>query len=175
MDISAIRQRCKDRLAALILPQPFDLVAFCAQVAAQRGRPIALRSMPLAGIAYGICLHGEAEDHILYELDTSPFHQQHIILHELSHLICGHQASGSIAAVEQIGLLGTMDLGRLRAVLKRASYSAVEEREAEILATLLEHRVGESPADRATPLSERLAASLDNGPAQNNARRGGGA
>jgi len=171
MDVRGIRRRCDARLASLVLPQPFAIAAFCEQLAAQRGRPIHLRAMPLTGIAYGICLLSHDADHILYERDTSPFHQQHIILHEVGHLICGHRATTTETIVDPAGLFASMDLGRLQAVLRRASYSASDEREAELLATLIEQRISATAIQQATPLADRLAASFDDGQPQLAAER----
>jgi len=173
MDIRAIRRRCEARLDALSLPDPFDIAEFCAQVADRRDRRITLRAMSLAGIAYGVCLRGQNVDHIIFERDTSPFHQQHIILHELGHLICGHEAT-DLALVAGTGqLVEDLDIGRLQAVLQRATYSVDEEREAELLATLLEQRLGDATHHRSSPLSERLAASLDDEPLAKAATREG--
>lgn len=173
MDTRAIRRRCEARIDALHLPHPFDLPELCAWLADRRGRPIVLRAMPLTRIAYGICLRDQDADYILYERDTSQFHQQHIILHKIGHLICGHHATniGSLASPSE--LLEDLNLDRLQAVLQRASYSAEEEREAELLATLLEQRLSGASRHRTTPLSDRLAASFDDRPPTTAASRGG--
>jgi hypothetical protein len=162
----ALRRRCEARLAALPLAAPFDLEAFYTELAARRGRRIILEAAPLSGSTYGVCFCSHDTDYIFYERDTSPYHRQHIILHELSHLICGHLSSQAEPLTNVGGLFDSVDLSRLRAVMQRASYSAVEEREAEIMATLLAQRVSVLGGLGTTPLADRLAASLDDAPLQ---------
>jgi hypothetical protein len=107
----------------------------CDQIAARRGRPI--RLIPMAGLT-GVCglwIATDATDLICYERDTTRPHQDHIILHELSHLLCEHFPVGLPAA-----LLPDLDPAMVRAVLGRAGYSTAEEREAETLASLIRQR-----------------------------------
>ena len=86
-------------------------------------------------------------DLIFYEQDTSPLHQEHIILHEVSHLLCGH-APVPVSEHETLQLLfPDFNLETVKSVLPRAGYSTEEEREAEILASLMLERVAAgSPA-----------------------------
>src|SRR5579859_5865141 len=86
-----LRKRCETRLRGIDLPVPLHVPSFCAAVERQRGRQILLRPMHSETGPCGVWLAGQSTDIIFYEKDTSPLHQQHIILHELSHLLCGHR------------------------------------------------------------------------------------
>lgn len=136
-DFGNLRKRCEARLGELDLPTPLDLEALRQAVAARRGRPIEL--LPVAGLqhAYGLWVAYPTYDAVFYSEDTSPVHRQHIIAHELSHLICDHRPI-SLSDGEYLQLL-CPDLlpNAFRQVLLRAAYGAVEDREAEILATLI--------------------------------------
>lgn len=173
VDMRAMRRQCEARLAALPLAAPFDLRVFCADLAVQRGRRIILEAVPLRGSAFGMCFSSNDTDYIFYQRDTSPYHRQHIILHELSHLICGHLSSQAEPLANAGGMFDSVDISRLRAVMQRASYSAVEEREAELMATLLAQRVSALGGFGTTPLADRLAASLEDVPLNSVAVQGG--
>lgn len=143
-----LRKRCAARLRELPMPVPFDVRVLCDRVARRRGRPI--RLVPMAGLT-GVCglwLATDEADLICYEAATSPPHQEHIILHELAHVLCDHYPSFMPEAAAS--LLPSLDPAMVRRVLARAGYSTEEEREAELLASLIRQqaRSGGTPADR---------------------------
>jgi hypothetical protein len=142
-----LRARCEARLAGLHIPDPFDLTAFCAHLADRRGRPIVLHPMELAAASpSGLWIRGEHRDYIVYEIATTPLHQTHIALHEIGHLLCGHES------VENLDrLFPTLDPRLVRRALGRAGYSSTEEFEAELLASLILRRA--SSAAPAPPVA----------------------
>ena len=94
-------------------------------------------------------LHGlwlsDAEDpyeYIFYDKDAPPILQIHTQLHELAHILCGHQTwnitHADLIAVAQ----GKQDLKvYLPLVLARRSKETIEEQEAETLAALIQKTV----------------------------------
>ncbi|WP_143466999.1 ImmA/IrrE family metallo-endopeptidase [Lentzea kentuckyensis] len=118
------------RLArGLVLPSPFDIVELCARVSRRRRRRIVLAPMPLSALGpCGLWLAGEQADIICYEQDTSELHQEHIILHELGHILHDHQGAETLNA-----LLPDLSGATLRIMLARQhdAFSAKAEREAE--------------------------------------------
>ncbi|HEX6342479.1 hypothetical protein [Umezawaea sp.] len=88
----------------------------------------------------GMWVATDTMDLILYEQATTPPHQDHIILHELSHLLCDHFRDTLPEADHMRSLMPDLDPAMVRRVLERTGYSAEEEREAELLATLIAHR-----------------------------------
>ena len=141
MDIKDLRHRCERRLRDLQLPVPFDVSIFCDRVAAKRGRPILLRPTASRAGPWGLWVATESADIIFFEADTSPLHQQHIILHELSHLVCAHTPLPVTDPEILQALLPDLIPETIRHVLSRVAYSAEEEREAELLASLVLERV----------------------------------
>jgi hypothetical protein len=144
----------------LTLPEPFDACEFVASVAARRGRPIEL--MPVnapTGGPCGLLMSTERADYILYPTNTTALHRRHILLHEVGHLLCGHVGSdagadgAAIDAAAGRELLPNLSSELIRRVLGRTTYSEVEEREAELLASLIAQRVGreEGVRDLAAP------------------------
>lgn len=149
MNLSQLRDRCRQLLAGITVPSPFDIHAFCEQIASQRGRPIRLHAMANELAPCGLWIATESVDHIFYEASTSPLHRDHIVLHELSHLLCDHRPA--LAQDEELSrqLFPDLNAGLVRRVLARSAYSAGEEREAELLASLIREQV-----DRSGPPAE---------------------
>lgn len=137
-----LRRRCEARLRALAPGVPLQLDRFIAEVAAGRPRPLSFMPVSLLGQPYGLWLTDGNVECIWYERDTTPAHQRHIILHELCHLLCDHQP---LDAVAFDGPLPHLDRGRLRAVMLRSGYTEEQEREAELLASLIIERAGAGP------------------------------
>ncbi|MCG8920784.1 hypothetical protein L6E12_34015 [Actinokineospora sp. PR83] len=136
---AAVRRRHAVLLRELPVPVPFDAGALCARVAERRGRPI--RLVPMAGLT-GVCgmwVATDTADLVFHESDTTPPHRDHIILHELAHLLCDHRISIPLAEQAR-ALLPDLDPDVVRRVLGRTAHSGPEEREAEHLAYLIRHR-----------------------------------
>ncbi len=99
MDMVQIRRRWGAHVRALPIPIPFDVDLFCLLLGARRGRPIALEpSFTLPPGTTGRVIHTATKDIVLYDGRATGRHRLQIILHELGHLICGHQPPA--AAVE---------------------------------------------------------------------------
>ena len=125
----ARRERCAVIAAELDIPAPFHMGRFLNGVEARRGRKIYLhpfRSRP--GAPCGVWIGTDTADHVFHEEATSPWHQGHIILHEVSHMLLEH-VRGSLAwqglARE---LAPDLDVSVVRPVLGRSAYSTEEER-----------------------------------------------
>lgn len=142
MDYAALTARCRARLDELDLPRPFDVRALCADLGSRRGRPVELVEMTLPpGAPSGLWLSTGERDYIVYEHATSPLHQEHIILHELSHMLCGHTSASTLGEEQHASrLFPQLDPGMIRRVLGRDGYPSEEEQEAEMLASMILRR-----------------------------------
>ena len=150
---------CNDLVRDMCLPSPFSVQAFCDQLAKRRGRGIHIHLLPLRsgeGIPCGTWLATDETDHIFVEQETSAFHRDHIVLHELGHMLCGHESPPETFAL----LTGQdIDLTRVRQILNRSRYGTKEEREAELVASLIQARIArEQP--QLTDHEHRLGAAL---------------
>lgn len=156
------RRRVRRRHAALLrdlpAPAPFDARELCRQVAARRRRPI--RLLPMTGLddVCGLWIATDTADLIFHESGTSPPHQDHIVLHELAHLLCDHRSARVTPAELARVLLPHLDPEVVRRVLGRSGYTTEEEREAETLASLIRQR--DTPA---TTFTGRLRDALEGG------------
>lgn len=152
----------RDRYASVLcevgVPEPFDVDVFCANVAARRGRRVQLHELPTeVGRVCGLYVSLPAVDHVYFATGTSPRHQQHIIVHELMHLLFGHGGLRGFSSEVLERLLPGLDPGLVRAALARGGYSNPEEREAETVASLVMRHVRTVPAGlRADPVAERI-------------------
>jgi hypothetical protein len=139
-------RRCQTVVDRLDLPDPFDAEGFIASLARKRGRPIELIGVPARpDRPCGLLVTTARTDLIIYSSDTSTVHRRHILLHEAAHLVCEHDAAGpgpdgGVGA--GIGaLLPHLSPSLIRSVLGRTVYTEPQEREAELIATMIHHRV----------------------------------
>ena len=133
-----MRQACEARLRTLEVPDPFSINAFCDALARERDRPIRLVPMPDGGDApCGVWLSTADTDWVFHQVATSPLHQEHIILHELAHMIFDHKTVRDQAEGLQAQLLPDLDPRVIATVLGRMPYSSEQEQEAEMLAGLI--------------------------------------
>lgn len=115
-----------------------------ARVAAYRGRPIFVQGVTeLGGGGAGcwIAIDQPPTDLILHTEGTTPMHAEHIVLHELSHMLCGHRPLVTDGEVTS-RLFPDLRPEMVRGVLHRSAYSTRDEVEAEMMATLIRLRAG---------------------------------
>lgn len=138
----------------LDLPVPFDVQELSDRIAAQRGRPIFLRSATLPPDSpSGLCVSAETADFIFYEARTTALHQDHIVLHEIGHLLWGHDVSVAVAEETFAQVLPALDPRTVRCMLGRGDCTGVTEQQAELVATLIMRRVIRRPPSPAPSLS----------------------
>jgi hypothetical protein len=152
--MKGLRRRCEQRLRHTRIPSPFDLDAFCGEVAARRGRPLIRRPVPglSADAPCGLWIGTDTTDHVFYDPGTSPLHAEHIVLHELAHILSGHEGSGGALA----RLFPDLDPATVRRVLGRVSYTSAQEREAEMMASLIRGRSAQPPRTTTDRVVEAL-------------------
>jgi len=132
-----LRRRCRKLLNSLDITPPLDVELLCARLGERRGRPIELvpYEIPVPG-PFGLWIATPTTDYILYQRETSPAHQDHIVLHEIGHMIADHTSDD-----QDDDLLTDLQLGvtpeYVRRALRRTSYDTEHEREAETVATII--------------------------------------
>lgn len=146
MGIRAVRKRCEHTLQGVAVPEPFDLQSFCDVISRRRGRPLELVPKQSRLGPCGVWLALPDRDFVFYEPETTSIHRDHIILHELAHLLCEHQPCEAIDDDVLGQLFPSLDAAVVRRVLGRTSYSAVEEQEAEMTASLVRARIDRAGA-----------------------------
>ncbi|MET8183986.1 hypothetical protein [Streptomyces sp. NPDC005336] len=89
----------------------------------------------------------DTADLIIFEANTTRPHQDHIVAHELAHMICGHRDSTSLDAATAQLIFPNLNPAFVRDMLQRKNYSDTQEREAELMATLILTARDEGPAN----------------------------
>jgi hypothetical protein len=161
-----LRRGVKRILRDLEIGAPLDVRLLCQRLAEQRGRAIELIPYPLpVPGAFGLWIGTADSDYILYQRDTTPAHQEHIILHEIGHIISGHGNDESDDDLwEQ--LFPDLSPDMIRRALRREGYDQAVEREAEMVATVIKEwatlleRLSFAP-DRNSVAARRLRGAFD--------------
>ncbi|MFE7462575.1 hypothetical protein ACFU6R_00530 [Streptomyces sp. NPDC057499] len=128
----------------LDLPHALSVEALCHHLAARRARPLRLHPLPPEAADTGACgiwLATDAEDHIFYERRTTQLHQEHIVLHEIGHLLFNHRTVALDGDVGWGTILPDLDARTVQRLLRRTNYATDQEQEAELLASILGSRI----------------------------------
>ncbi|MCX4902820.1 ImmA/IrrE family metallo-endopeptidase [Streptomyces sp. NBC_00878] len=147
MKLGGLQRRCKALIRKLEIPSPFDVHTLIQSVAQRQGRPIQLMAIAMpAGSPCGLWISTASTDYIFYEKQASPLHQEHIIVHELGHLLCGHVRLTDVNNDITRRLMPTLSPNMIERVLQRTYYNTPEEKEAEMIASLILQGVHRSPS-----------------------------
>jgi hypothetical protein len=139
MTTRQIRKRCEALVSALDLPNPFSIDALVHQLSVQRGRPIHIHTVPIGSAinACGLWIATSTHDTIYVEEKTTKFHQEHIILHEVAHILWDHRITDQESLGTLTTLLPSISPDLIRRLLARTNYTTGQEQEAELVASLI--------------------------------------
>ena len=148
--IRRLLRTCEYRFTEWGLDRPFDITGLVEQLSRRRNRLIHLVPAPMgAAQPSGIWLRLHAMDVIVYEADTSRTHQEHIIAHELAHILCGHTTAAPVADEDSRLIFPDLDPQLVRDMLLRAEYDDGHELEAEVMASAILQRMNARPPEPA--------------------------
>ena len=140
-DIDPGVERVCQLVGSLPVPEPWDLWSFVDVVADRRGKPIRLIPYPGllgSGQPCGIWIGRSTDDIIVYDDTTSSYHVEHIILHELGHVLLKHRSPGTDPEALSINeLVPDVDPATVLHVLGRTAYDTEQENQAELFASFL--------------------------------------
>ncbi|WP_412539941.1 hypothetical protein R8Z50_29565 [Longispora sp. K20-0274] len=157
----ALWRSCRDTVSDLAIPDPFDVGEFITALAGQRGRPIEL--VPVSaptGSACGLLVSTDHADYICFPEDTTPLHREHILLHEVGHLVRGHVGTTVLDSSAAGALMPNLSAELVRRVLGRGGYTETQEQEAELIASLIARRATRRRSD-GPPVDLSLADGLE--------------
>ena len=131
-----LARRIRRTLRALEVQPPLSVHQLCKALSTHRGRHIELRPFPLPIPGpIGLWLDTPHADLIIFQAQTTPGHQDHIVLHEIGHILADHP--GTNVTDQWESLLPGLKPGAIRRALQRCSYNTEQEREAELVATII--------------------------------------
>ncbi|WP_020668202.1 hypothetical protein [Amycolatopsis nigrescens] len=135
-----LRKRCRRLLNQLGIDPPLDVGQLCLRLGEQRGKPIRLMPYPLEVPGpFGCWIATPTADYIFFQQETTKAHQDHIILHELGHILADHHSMGDAEPGDFLpdGPPLGIDSEAVRRALRRTSYDEAHEWEAETVATII--------------------------------------
>jgi hypothetical protein len=137
-----LRENGIQRIADLGLTTYPDAGALCRHLGELRERPIVLVPVKLRAFdPCGMWVVARNEDLVFYDKGTTRAHQEHIIMHEVGHIISCHRGSGVLDDASARLLFPNLDPTLVRDMLMRATYDDVQEQEAEVMAYLLDQHI----------------------------------
>ncbi|MBE1598817.1 MULTISPECIES: ImmA/IrrE family metallo-endopeptidase [Streptomyces] len=133
-----LRRYCRRLLRHLDIRPPLDVHELCKKIGQYRGKEIRLIpwELPIPGPS-GVWLSQPGAETIFYQRETSSLHQDHIILHEIGHILADHENDLITADVFSDPGPDFPEL-LLNQGFQRTSYSEDYEYEAELVATIIQ-------------------------------------
>lgn len=136
---TSLKQQCKSLARALDLCSAWTVSDLASRLSELRGRPLHIEALPhgqTGPVPCGLWVATETADYIFARQGASSLHHKHFVLHEVGHMICGHQGLDIPAGLP--ALLPHLKPELIRRALARTTpYSTPQEREAEFFADLL--------------------------------------
>ncbi|MGC4998512.1 hypothetical protein [Streptomyces sp. BV129] len=127
-------------MAELKLPPVTSIRDLSDEVARRTGRKVVLEPREQAPSVCGACAVTESAVHVFWDPRTSSLHQDHIIAHEFCHLLLGHHEKRPASALSST-IFTNIDLATVQMMLGRTKYDEDEERDTELLASLLQRQI----------------------------------
>ncbi|MFC9896134.1 hypothetical protein ACFVMC_20805 [Nocardia sp. NPDC127579] len=141
--MTSMEARFGDATRTVPLPNPWNLTAYLADVAAYRGRSISLRPVPAEMLTEkgcrgkGLWVARKHDDIIVYDDAATERNADHIILHEIGHMLLGHgKAEADPNAPLPPMLAALLPALSVQHVLGRNEFGAEREQEAEVFADM---------------------------------------
>ncbi|RLU79931.1 hypothetical protein CTZ27_35870 [Streptomyces griseocarneus] len=151
--VDPLVEECRAFVASLGLPPAASVRDLRSFVEKRIGQAIHIAPHDRAdgSLPCGMVIASGGANYIGYDPETSPAHQDHIIAHELAHLLKGHRGEP---------LVNDLDADLLATILGRTDYDEDAEREAELIGSLLQtHVINSRPASQSES-ADRIARTL---------------
>jgi hypothetical protein len=81
-------RRLIDRLPAI--PRPWNVEVLCQRIAHRRSRELVLHELNIPALPVGLWYDDGVRDHIIFRQGIVGYYRDHVILHEIGHLLAGH-------------------------------------------------------------------------------------
>ncbi|MEU1312689.1 hypothetical protein ABZ419_27875 [Streptomyces cinnamoneus] len=124
------------------LPRPWDIEALCRALSQRRGRPLTLHPMDLPAMPFGLWFDDGSGDRIIYRSSATGYYRDHIVLHEICHMLAGHGKSPEELLDESQAERAAGD-GQAGQTAGGKACSNAEEELAETFSTMVLKRAGQ--------------------------------
>ncbi|MGW1976491.1 ImmA/IrrE family metallo-endopeptidase [Streptomyces sp. NPDC001889] len=136
------RGSCRTYVRSLDLPAVASIRDLVPEIEKRSGRAVQLLPAELGSTApCGMYVATEDTNYVFYDPRTSLAHQDHIIAHELAHILRDHRGGAELPQGSTGGLITLMDPDVVRMVLGRTDYAENDEVEAELVGSYLQAHV----------------------------------
>lgn len=142
------------RMLVKLIPAPWDLHVFIANVSQHRGRPINVVNYDFGAESKisGAWRAGGDDDTILIAATATGLRREAIVAHEVAHMMLGHSPAdlgfvGEAAMADVMPMMLVADSELARKFLFRHAYERAAEADAERLATLIITAITAGPAN----------------------------
>ncbi|WP_433682138.1 hypothetical protein [Nocardia sp. CA-119907] len=137
-----IIEQIRNVTSTLTVPSPWDRMVFLQQVSESVGKEIRLLPLPptmTTALPCGLVLERVDDVVIAYDTNRSGYHADHIVLHEIGHLLLDHaDGESDRSRRDTVGaLLPGIDPTTVIRVLQRSDHDDTAERQAELFASLV--------------------------------------
>ncbi len=139
------------------MPRPWSVDELCRRVAARRGRPMLLHALTIPALPFGLWYDDGHCDHIIYRAGIANYHRDHVILHEMCHMLARHNIVGRPPPGDDV-LGDDSPVGRLIERARRSSHTDLQEGMAELFASKVLSLVMETPVAELSVFERRAAA-----------------
>lgn len=169
VDSTDLQKRCTRRVREIEhevgIPDPWSVNEFLDGLERFQGHDIDLCAVVwLPGESTGAWQHYPDHDVIAYAANTSPLHQDLIILHEVGHLVSNHRGRCVLSEEEAQRRAPDLAPAAFAHLLDRVN-GATEEHEAEMMATMILARTTKRnrrrPPGARADLAERVEATFE--------------
>ncbi|WP_410658137.1 hypothetical protein [Amycolatopsis sp. lyj-112] len=153
MDLSATGTAAAvliDRLPAL--PRPWSVTELCARLERKRGKRLVVHLLDLAALPSGLWYDDGRADHIICRHGITGYHRDHVILHEICHLLAGHGPAGPEPHADLASAVASHAV--------RTRYTAFQEEVAETFASKTLKLAKQRPSAHRSLFERRAAVSF---------------
>ena len=120
------------------LPRPWTIEALCGELEHIRGRPLMLHPADLPALPFGMWYDDGTRDYIVYRSSATGYYRDHIVLHEICHMLAGH----GVPPQDLAGESGSAPVALRGRRAKSKAFSNAEEELAETFAAMVLRTAG---------------------------------
>lgn len=142
-----LQHQVRTTLRSLDVGSPLRMATLCEKFGEWRGRPVVLLEQQLSVPGpFGMWVATKDSDTIIYQARTTWAHQRLIILHEFGHIMAGHTSERTEPSSDSMdepddevlqALMPNLPLEMIKSALRRESYGEEQEREAELVGSII--------------------------------------